>query len=53
MTDEPKTCEQCAAWEPLIIVCRVPSNKGRCRKLDIRRMDDEPACEHYEEEKEG
>ena len=52
MTDDPKTCEHCKAWTALIIVCGVNSNKGRCRKRDIRRMDDDPACELYEEFKE-
>jgi hypothetical protein len=48
MTDEPKTCKSCNAWESARPwydgICA-----GRCRKLDKIIDSDEPACEHYEE----
>ena len=50
MTDEPKTCEQCAAWdliEPLTFC-----SMGWCRKKNHKVDSDSPACEHYEEFKE-
>ena len=50
MTDEPKTCETCVAWD-LIEQLRF-SAMGWCRKKDRKVDSDSPACQNYEEFKE-
>jgi len=53
MTDDPKQCEQCNAWDDLSTMGAYDGIcAGYCRKLDKITDSDEPACDMYEEFKE-
>ena len=53
MTDEPKQCQFCTAWDDLSPMHAFDGIcAGYCQELDKITDSDEPACEHYEEEKE-